>query len=933
MTSKQMKNIHGENFQLVVRRKKYAPPLNQIIVSKALFVPLFLMILSLYPQQAIYAVQFQPSLVPESKILQKEADSLPFWKNLWDEARLSARNGNYKQAVQKYNLLLKHKPEINEARWELAVVLLHLGENEQGVRNLELLVEAVPDKPDYLNRLASVLAERGHCERAVDLYSRSNDIKPDDESVLSGLATCLITLNKKKEAMPFLEKLYGQKKTDQNIRKRLALLYYDLGLYGKAENHLVVLSESSNASEEILALAARTLDHLGRENTAVGYWHRVLQRNPGNKEGREHLAAFYKDKGKVDEALAYFLSLLEMTPKNPALLNQIGRIYMESGRPGLGLPYLEHYVELEPDDKETLQYVVNLTLKLARESIGKGDLEKSKDYLARLALSDEQSPDFLLSRGALLEKLYRPDHALSDYEKFLLLRPQSYDIRLRVIGLAGEIGDLERVQKHFTLLAQDLPESEKITARLIFLKALMECGVFETAMDEYQQIIESKAPDTIKIYAYLGLADCYETAELHYEAEQYLRVALSYYDSFEILARLFEHALQISKDEDEAQYWLRRLNEFIYSSKESPGRNNKFRLRAQMMHANLLASQGFYRAAIRAGHKLLEDVGRYQGEGVLSDGKEVHDFLYTLIEDDVKIDFVKAGLALGRFYLVAGRVEAAEMQIMETNTYEVRHELNSLVLLQQIYEEMEEHVLASEAYAGAVTIAGRDVGAMIYLAGLYGAARLPEEMLKVSQKIAEQWPSSLKGKFLYAQALEMNRKPGESLLVVRDIIREHPGNMRALAKEVNLLFVLGNYEESLSACNLLLSATDFRIRPDMQILKARNLWELNQWKDSIAAYKEYLSPSVDALFVEKINQAGLPPVKPQKKKSFLDYVTFSEGKATRLISQVFTPSFVYEDEQKMKSLQRIASSYYAQYRWQEIFALEMKERLAIQRRQ
>lgn len=941
MTSELMKHIYGKNFQLFFgrlttkykslgRREKRATLPDQNRMSKALTLSLFFILLCLYPQQSISAVQFHPSLVPESKILQKEADSLPFWKNLWDEARSSARNGNYKKSVQKYNLLLKHKPELNEARWELAVVLLHLGENEQGVSHLELLVEAVPYRPDYLNKLASVLSELGHYERACDLYGRCNVITPDHDSVLSGLSTCLIKLNKKKEALPFLEKLYEQKKTGQNIRKRLAILYYDLGLYSKAESHFVILSESSDANEEILVLAAKTLDKLGRKNTAMGYWHRVMQRNPNNEEGRKHLAAFYKDKGKVDEAVAYFLSLLAMTPKNPTLLNQIGRIYIDTGRPSQGLPYLEHYVELEPDDKETLQYVVNLTLNLARESLGKGDLEKSKDYLSRLAVSDEQSPDFLLGRGALLEKLYRPEYALNDYEKFLLLQPQNYAIRLRVVSLAGEIGDLERVQKHFRLLDQELMESENIKARLVYLKALMECGVLETAIDEYQKIVESKTPDDFKIYAYLGLADCYEIAELHYEAEQCLRVALSHYDSFEILARLFKQALLHSNNEDDAQYWLRRLAEFVYSSAKKPGENKEYFLRTQMMHARLLAAQGSYRAAIRLGSKLLDDVGRLHEEG---EEEEERDLLQVTGGDDVKIDFVKAGLALGRIYLAAGKVVSAEMQIMETNTYEVRHELNSLVLLQQIYEEMEEHGLAAETFVGAVTIAGNNVGAMIYLAELYGEARLPEEMLAIAQKIMEQWPYSLKGKFLYAQALEMNEKPGETLQVVREIIEKHPGNMRALAKEANLLFVLGRYENSLSVCNATLKDTDFKGRPDMHLLKARNLWSLNKRKDSVEVYKKYLDPMVDALIVERMKKLGLSLIKPQKKKTFFNYMTFSQGKAPKLIQQILEPTFVYENEQDTKTLKRIALSYYAQYRWQEIFVKELQERPAIRQMQ
>ena len=99
-------------------------------------------------------------LLPEQKIV-VEGEEVPAWKALWDEARKSALQGDFGKAQSQYKALLVLKSNLEEARWELARVMIYMKNWSEAADLLELLIESSPESTIYINALGKVMWEMG----------------------------------------------------------------------------------------------------------------------------------------------------------------------------------------------------------------------------------------------------------------------------------------------------------------------------------------------------------------------------------------------------------------------------------------------------------------------------------------------------------------------------------------------------------------------------------------------------------------------------------------------------------------------------------------------------------------------------------------------------------------------------------------------------
>ena len=61
--------------------------------------------------------------IPANQII-LSSEAIPLWKQNWDVARSLARQGEHEAAWRKYQEVLAIKANLNQARWELVVLLL-----------------------------------------------------------------------------------------------------------------------------------------------------------------------------------------------------------------------------------------------------------------------------------------------------------------------------------------------------------------------------------------------------------------------------------------------------------------------------------------------------------------------------------------------------------------------------------------------------------------------------------------------------------------------------------------------------------------------------------------------------------------------------------------------------------------------------------------
>ncbi len=77
-----------------------------------------------------------------------------------------------------------------------------------------------------------------------------------------------------------------------DFNEQLARLYHQLGLPAKARPLVHRLAEPITAPDRLLALVAEVYEALGRNRQAVGYWRRLLARDPGHAKAAARLQTY-----------------------------------------------------------------------------------------------------------------------------------------------------------------------------------------------------------------------------------------------------------------------------------------------------------------------------------------------------------------------------------------------------------------------------------------------------------------------------------------------------------------------------------------------------------------------------------------------------------------------------------------------------------------
>jgi len=360
-------------------------------------------------------------LLPEQKIVIEGAE-IPQWKALWDEARKSAQQGDFEKSLRQYKALLVLKSNAEEARWELASLMMYLKLWDEAAELLELLIESESDSPLYVNALGKVMWEMGQYERAVDLFKKVYDKNPTDQTALAGLVEGLNKLDRKSEALPYLEQLTRQEPSNRGVRRYLAFLLYDAGNYEKARAHFTILSRNENVELDVLLKTAKTYERLSLEQQASIYWERILARQPDYTEAHVFLAKYYEKTGQWNRSLLHMQAVLQQRPDDTSFYARLGAMYEKAGEYGKAFTYYEKYLTQYPGDNEIMQRLNNVNIAMLKTR----QPQESMEHPA--AIDDQKQAAMLRENIRNLEAAGRYRDAIPVYRQLLGIFPENHEI-------------------------------------------------------------------------------------------------------------------------------------------------------------------------------------------------------------------------------------------------------------------------------------------------------------------------------------------------------------------------------------------------------------------------------------------------------------------------------------------------------------------------
>ncbi len=289
-----------------------------------------------------------------------EGAQQPVWKNNWDQARQYYRQKKYELAEQQYRLLLNHKKNIDQARWEFVSLLTCQKQWKDAEQQLAILISRDTDKKAYKLTSAHIALGKKDYRLAVHLfaaiYFSLQDTIPVDHSlelpVLQSYIAALEGLGRFEVLIPLLEQLVRLQPEDIDLKKKVALVAMKNGQPYRALRILLKLEKKFPDNWHLLEKIANAYLKAGKTDDASLYWQKLVAVHKGARTAHEHLVTYYEKAGNIAMVLRHLEHLINIDSDNLTYMSHAAHLYAKNGRSDRALNYANTILQQQPDNIE-----------------------------------------------------------------------------------------------------------------------------------------------------------------------------------------------------------------------------------------------------------------------------------------------------------------------------------------------------------------------------------------------------------------------------------------------------------------------------------------------------------------------------------------------------------------------------------------------------
>jgi len=253
------------------------------------------------------------------------------------------------------------------------------------------------------------------------------------------------------------------------------------------------------------------------------------------------------------------------------------------------------------------------------------------------------------------------------------------------------------------------------------------------------------------------------------------------------------------------------------------------------------------------------------------------------------------------------------------------------VLLEQIYLAWGQDAKAEAIAAEAREYGAQDFARQLQLAKLYQDYSAISRQQEAAEKAETLRTDSLSAKSLLVNARIERGEYFAALELLDQFLRSYPENTWFLSQQVELLAKVGKFQDALDVAEMILAENPGRT--DVVLLKARILWEMKRWKDSVAMYDSIVEPPVEDILEKKIAELRLSVDQSPTKSTWWETITFSEGTPLTISQVVMAPRQAVDLSEGGQVVNAVAALHYALYRWQDRAGKELSVRRSVMRRE
>lgn len=382
--------------------------------------------------------------------------------------------GNIPDAIKLYKLVIKEKPDVSVAYFELGSIYMMTNQPELAEEYLEQAYEQDPTNYWYTGSYIEIL-----------VYNK-----------------------KYKEAKGILNRLIRKEDNNVEYKFQLARLYVESGKEKKSLNMLDQIEKENGYSEKVTLLKASIYEDIGKFDLAKQEIDRVLALFPESLQFRIVAAELCLKSGKDDEAAEYYKQVFEIDSTNIFAITNLTDYYRKKEDYGNSFYYLKKSFENPQIDRK--RKLAILTYYLSEENYVNNYMDDLDNLVTVYLKEYPDDPD---------GKLVAVDFYINkkDYEKayfilndYLGLKEAPYPVWMQAVLLANAASLNEELVDITNKALKNYGDSVDI----VFFRAI---GLY--GLDRYNDVIETL--DTLNFDQYSN--EEYSKSSLNLLAESYYR--------------------------------------------------------------------------------------------------------------------------------------------------------------------------------------------------------------------------------------------------------------------------------------------------------------------------------------------------------------------------------------------------------------------------
>ncbi|MEN3950964.1 tetratricopeptide repeat protein [Iodidimonas sp. SYSU 1G8] len=334
------------------------------------------------------------------------------------EGRQAFDSGNYGRAVDLFTIVIQQAPESFEGYLRRAQAHARLGNVPAAQADFTRAVELGAGRGYIVIDFARYMQSLDRFEDANALYNQYLERYPNDVQVLRERAMARQKAGLVELAIEDLSRAIDLAPGDMSYRLARAYVYHDNARFEDAVRDYTAAIEGGRADADTLYRRALAYYALNRVDEAIADYTAALEKNSKLAEAYRGRGLLYQYRGDSRGALADFSTLVDLRPDDVDAYIARARVYQRQLDVASALADYTEALRIVPGNLEARKGRAMLFQQ-------QGEYNKAVEDLTQLINRDYIDADAYTRRGWVYHAWKSYDRALADFDKALVIDPNS----------------------------------------------------------------------------------------------------------------------------------------------------------------------------------------------------------------------------------------------------------------------------------------------------------------------------------------------------------------------------------------------------------------------------------------------------------------------------------------------------------------------------